>query len=560
MVTIAAYARVSTKHDDQENSLEAQKRYYTTYADDKPGMELYDLYYDSISATGWKKRKGFRRMLYDAGLDVGLTERGTMVLELSDREPLFNRIVTKDISRFTRSVTDEEIYRKLRDKGVYVDFTNIGLTTERKADGFTIQIMTAAAQQESEDRSRKTLFGLERSAEQGRIRTRDNFYGYKYHKDTKNLTIKEDEAEIVRLIYQLYTDGMGLRNILKHFDVHNIKRNGKRFAQTSINRILKNPAYKGLLIRNKMESPLVFSSKKSAIEKPKEVWEVHEGIIPAIMDESMWQAAQDVRRTRLNQDRRGIKSQFGRYSGKIICEQCGKSYVQNRDKRGNLFMNCATKKSLGKKSCSSRNIRNDMLDDAVNEFIDTGLEDTVNEFKANYVTKLNELKDELSGMIDNQKLQQSNTIKSKLEELEERKSRLGTLFVMGNFNEEKLISLSAEIDSEYQALLISYNQATYSNEDIKKEIDDVNKTIRELKNFSVGKEVDIDNIMGMISSITVLEFMGTDSGKIQNNKSGMIFKFEFKIFERLNQIVEKYKTMGKINTENTIHVMKNFQR
>lgn len=557
VVNIGAYARVSTKKDDQENSLEAQKDYYLRYADDKEGMELYNLYHDSISATGWKKRKGFIQMLHDAGLDVNVTERGTMVLELSDREPLFNRIVTKDISRFTRSVTDEDIFRKLKDKGVFVDFTNVGLTTERKADGFTIQIMTAAAQQESEDRSRKVLFGLERSAEKGRIRTRDNFYGFKYHVDTKTLTVKEDEAVIVRLIYQLYIDGLGLRNILKHLEKHNIKRDGVPFSQTTVNRILKNPAYKGLLVRNKMESPLVFSSKKTATQKPEEVWKIHQDIIPAIVDADTWQKAQEVRKTRLNQDRKGVKPQFGRYSGKIICEQCGKSYVQNRDKNGNLFMNCATKKALGKSTCSSRNIRNDLIDNAVNEFIETGLEDTISEFKKSYVASLNILKDELRGMIDNQKLEDSEKLKKSLDELSAKKDRLGTLYVMGNFSLEKLEEMSQEIDREFELVNNKYQQVTLSNVEIKSEIEEVNRTIKELRSFSVEKDIGIDSIMSMISSISVQEFKGV-SNSSKTSKGGMIFKFEFKVFEKLNRIVDKYKTMGKVNTENTISIMKEY--
>ncbi|MEK4006107.1 recombinase family protein [Paenibacillus sp. FSL H3-0333] len=557
MIKVCAYARVSTKKDDQENSLEAQKDYYLSYADDKEGMELYNLYHDSISATGWKKRKGFIQMLHDAGLDVTVTERGTMVLELSDREPLFNRIVTKDISRFTRSVTDEEIFRKLKDKGVFVDFTNVGLTTQRKADNFTIQIMTAAAQQESEDRSRKVLFGLERSAEKGRIRTRDNFYGYKYHVDTKTLTIKENEAAIVRLIYQLYIDGLGLRNILKHFERHNIKREGIPFSQTTVNRILKNPAYKGLLVRNKMESPLVFSSKKTATQKPEEEWKVHQDVIPAVVDADMWQKAQDARKTRLNQDRKGVKTHFGRYSGKIVCVQCGKMYVQNRDKNGCLFMNCATKKALGKSSCSARNIRNDLIDSAVNEFIETGLEDTISEFKKSYVLSLNKLKDELRGMIDNQKLEDSEKIKKSLDELSAKKDRLGDLYVMGNFSLEKLEEMSKGINREFELLNNSYEQATLSNAEIKNEIEEVNRTIKELKSFSVEKNLGMDIIMSMVSSISVQEFKGISKSD-RKSKGGIIFKFEFKVFEKLNKIVDKYKMMGKLDTENTISIMREY--
>lgn len=349
MIKLAAYCRVSTssEQNNQKNSLETQIKYYTNYANDNENMEIFKVYHDSLSGTGWEKRKGFREMLYDAGLDIGVTEAGTEVLELINREPLFNRIVTKDISRYSRNVSDNRIFNLLKDKGVYVDFTNANLSTENSSEELNLQILATFSQRESKDRSEKVLFGLKESAKNARIRTRDNFYGFRLNKQlntliklpdgtevlSNSLEIVEKEAEVVRTIYDLYTTGgLGLRQIVRHLKDNGVLRNGKPFAQTTINRILSNPAYKGVLVRNKMASPLVFSSMKSSTFRDEKEWQVFNDRIPAIVTAEIFDKAQEVRGGRLSEKRRDVKKHQGRYSGKIKCGKCGKAYVQNRDK------------------------------------------------------------------------------------------------------------------------------------------------------------------------------------------------------------------------------------
>ncbi|ULO09687.1 recombinase family protein [Paenibacillus sp. 19GGS1-52] len=571
MITVAAYGRVSTKHDDQLNSLQAQINYYSNYTNDKENMQLHKVYHDTLSATRWEKRKGFRELLHDAGLDIATSDKGTIMIELSDRKPLFNRILVKDISRFTRNVNDNRIFTLLRDKGVYIDFTNMNLSTENMSEETMLQIMMVFSQRESQDRSEKVLFGLKESAKNGRIRMKDNFYGYRLNKEldtlitlpdgtqvlSNSLEIVPEEAEIVRMIYGLYIEGNGLRKILQYLEANGILRDGKPFSQTTINRMLNNPAYKGVLVRNKMESPLVFSNKKSATLKDEKEWEIFENRIPAIVDADTFANAQKARGGRINQDRKGIKTQHGKYSGKIKCEKCGKGYVQNRDRHGNLFMNCATRKTKGVAVCSAKNVRNDLIDVAVNEFIGTGLEETIMNFKKSYTVELNNLKKELYGKIDNQQIRESEALQLKIKDVMERKERLGMLFVMGNFNEETLQKMAAEIDMEYESLSQKYQRTILSNEELQEEIKDIDDTIKSLKDFKFNKEVTGDTIMNLISSIGVMNYSGIDNvtSNESNNNEGFIFTFEFKMFERLNQIVEKYKLMGKVHTENTISVI-----
>ncbi|OMD20335.1 hypothetical protein BSK48_14050 [Paenibacillus odorifer] len=576
MVKIAAYARVSTSSEftNQKNSLKTQIEYYQSYANDKEEMELYKIYHDSLSGTGWEKRKGFREMLYDAGLNIGVTEAGTEVLELSNRRPLFNRIVTKDISRFTRNVADDRIFKLLKDKGVYVDFTNAQLSTEKSSEEMMLQILATFSQRESKDRSEKVMFGLTESAKKGHIRMKDNLYGYRLNKElntlitlpdgtkalTNTLEIIHKEAEVVRKIYQLYIEGNGLRKILQYLETSNILRDGKHFSQSTINRILCNPMYKGTLVRNKLAAPLVFSNKKSATLKDEKEWNTFEDRFPAIVDEETFEKAQHARLGRLNQNRKGIKTQYGKYSGKVICKNCGKSYVQNTDKFGKLFMNCATKKAKGSKACSAKNIKNDWLDEAVNAFLGTSIENSILLFKNSYIYELKNFKLELYGGIDNQKLEEAEKLKLKIEEVAERKIRLGTLYVMGNFDEITLKEMATQLDIEHRILTEKYQHCILSNEGIEEAIKEIDDTINNIKRFSLLNELtDENDLMSQISKIYIEETHGTiylkdDMSSDSDSKHKLHFLFEFKLFERLNKIVEKYKAIGKIHTDNIITV------
>ena len=103
---VAAYARVSTEQDTQQNSYEAQIDYYTNYIKGKPDWEFVGIYADEgISGTSYKNRSGFNRMIDDA-------KAGKIDL-----------ILTKSISRFSRNTVDSlTVTRELKAKGVEVYF------------------------------------------------------------------------------------------------------------------------------------------------------------------------------------------------------------------------------------------------------------------------------------------------------------------------------------------------------------------------------------------------------------------------------------------------------
>ena len=148
---LAAYCRVSTDKEDQLNSLEAQKQFFTEYTQ-RTGDVLVRLYADEgISGTKIKNRKEFLRMMKDA-------EQG-----------LFDMVVVKDISRFARNTVDLlQNIRKLKSLGIETQFLTANMTSMGNSE-FVLTIFGALAQEESANTSKRVKFGKKLNAEKGRV-------------------------------------------------------------------------------------------------------------------------------------------------------------------------------------------------------------------------------------------------------------------------------------------------------------------------------------------------------------------------------------------------------
>ena len=129
---VTFYARVSTDKDEQINSLENQVQYYTELIQSKPSWAFVPGYVDEgISGTSTKKRDSFLRMIADA------------------KAGRFDFIITKEISRFSRSTLDSIRYtQELLEHGVGVLFQNDNINTLDSDSEFRLVVMAGVAQDE----------------------------------------------------------------------------------------------------------------------------------------------------------------------------------------------------------------------------------------------------------------------------------------------------------------------------------------------------------------------------------------------------------------------------
>ena len=139
-VRAAAYCRVSTDREDQINSAEAQRAFFSAYIKEHENWISAGIFADEgLSGTSTARRTAFNRMLC-------LARAGEIDL-----------ILTKEVSRFARNTVDTlTIIRELKTIGVGVIFLNDGIDTRENDGEFRLTIMASVAQEES----RKIFFPI----------------------------------------------------------------------------------------------------------------------------------------------------------------------------------------------------------------------------------------------------------------------------------------------------------------------------------------------------------------------------------------------------------------
>ena len=165
---VAGHARVSTDHDDQFTSYEAQVDYYTNYIKALNDWQFAGLYTDEgITGTNIKKRESFKRMVKDA-LDGKI-----------------DLIVTKSVSRFARNTVDSlTTIRKLKEHGTECFFEKENIWTFDSKGELLITIMSSLAQEESRSISENCTWSQRRRFADGKVTVPfKRFLDYDHGKD-----------------------------------------------------------------------------------------------------------------------------------------------------------------------------------------------------------------------------------------------------------------------------------------------------------------------------------------------------------------------------------------
>ena len=222
---VAAYCRVSTESDEQDMSFESQIRYYTNRITNNPEWEFAGIYAEKASGTDFSKRDEFNRMIQYA------------------KAGKINYILIKSISRFGCNILPFlKHLNELTQIGVVIYFEAEDIRTDDPDMERTISIIAAIAQGESQRKSMDIKWGLQRNCEKGKVQlNHSQFLGYKKD-ENGNLIVVEEEAKIVRLIFDLYLQGNGCRKIKKFLEEQSIKTvTGKDIWSTAtIDRMLSN--------------------------------------------------------------------------------------------------------------------------------------------------------------------------------------------------------------------------------------------------------------------------------------------------------------------------------
>ncbi|HPY84959.1 MAG TPA: recombinase family protein [Ruminococcus flavefaciens] len=303
---VAGYARVSTDSEEQQTSYEARVSYYTEYIQKRADWEFAGVYTDQgISATNTKHRDGFNRMIADA-LDGKI-----------------DLIVTKSVSRFARNTVDSlTTVRKLKEKGVEVYFEKENIYTLDSKGELFITIMSSLAQEESRSISENVTWGQRKRMVDGKVTMPyGRFLGYRKGEDGLPEIVPE-EAEVVRLIYKSFMEGMSYYKIAKMLMGMEIPApaGGEKWHRRTVESILTNEKYKGSALLQK-KFTVDFLTKKQ---------KVNEGEVPQYFVEHSHDAIIAPEEYELVQAeierRKGLGKEYsGRsiFSAKLVCSCCG---------------------------------------------------------------------------------------------------------------------------------------------------------------------------------------------------------------------------------------------
>ena len=463
---IACYCRVSTEKESQVDSLENQKLFFKEYAE-KNNYEIYNIYADwGISGTKLKNRIEFNNLMKDA------------------KKHLFDLVVVKDVSRFARNTVDLlQNIRILKDLNINVNFITANMTSMGDSE-FVLTVFGALAQEESNNISKRVKFAKKLNAEKGRVP--NIVYGYdKIKGDYFNLHINEEEANVVKQIFNLYLNNYGCSKISMILNGQGYKtKRGCNFSINAIERIIKNPIYTGKIINRKQEVENFLTGKRKELDESE--WIVVEKPELRIISDKTFNKANEMYKKASNYMKNHpitTKRNTSKYilSGLLRCSECGYGFKRFPKERGHkeTYWKCKGRNTEGSDYCPNltKVYEKDIL-----KIIQTNFNDIIKNKEKFTKDVYKKYKDKYSTQLKN-----ISFYKKQLKEKEKRK--------------EKFIEM-------YQNEIIDMKDLKERTKILNNDINELEKTIHSIENIENNKDVEkeIDtffkNIQKCINNMT----------------------------------------------------------
>lgn len=340
------YARFSSDMQ-REESIDAQVRACTAYAQSK-GYNIIDTYIDEAkSGRDVTKRDAYNQMLADA------------------MEDKFDVIIFHKVDRNSRN---ELNYFKFKDKleklGICYEYAAQHIDALSPEGQMMETMMVGMAAYYSRNLAKETKKGLNENAYKAQFNGGYAPFGYKIV--DKHYVIDEQEAEAIRLIFDLYISGHGYKDICIILATKDYTtRNGKPFGKNSLYDIIGNEKYCGTYTFNK--SPRKNGGRNMHAKSRPDDFIRLEDAIPPIVSKDIFQQAQA--RRRINKARPAFKSKVNYLlSGKILCGHCGQAmggHSVTPRKKMYSYYGCLTKDRVPLQNCPQKTIRKEDVEEAV---------------------------------------------------------------------------------------------------------------------------------------------------------------------------------------------------
>lgn len=362
------YSRLSRDEDSEMNSLGNQQRILDEYAVSNDYEIVGSSFDDNVSGMHFN-REGIDQI-------TNAVENG-----------LIDAVIVKDLSRLGRHRTQTAMFIDyLRENDVKVLSITENIDTSNEEDELLIGFKGILNDMYARDISRKIRAGYLQKQKDGIVIIPP--FGYFKDKNTDEVLIVEEHAEIVRKIFELYVSGYGLKAIAKELNeqghrspgYYQEKLLGKKLGynkpeiahrflweNTAVKRILINEFYCGTLICHKS-----YTNKINKIRKdlPEEEHFRHDNFVPAIVSREIWEQAQFLLE---NKKKKNVRASSGkphhRYTGLIKCGDCGSCFIckrrrwRNKPERYEYI--CNGYHRYGKEQCTPHTIGEEVLDELI---------------------------------------------------------------------------------------------------------------------------------------------------------------------------------------------------
>lgn len=354
---VAAYARVSTEHERQLSSIAAQVSYYSHLIQSTPGWDYVGVFIDEgITGTSTKHRDGFKLLMDTAragGIDV---------------------ILTKSISRLARNTVDLlDAVRELKALGVAVRFERERIDT-LSADGeLLLTLLASFAQEESRSLSHNVKWAIRNRYKNGGT---NSFVVYGYSWANGQFTIIDDEAEIVRLLFSNFLEGISPEKTAAILNDQGVRsRGGGRFYGSVFRRMLENERYKGCQMLQKMYRPAIQAPTCALNDGELPRYWVEQAL-PPIIDKSVFDAVQaEIAHRREIGPAATPSKNTGVFTGRICCGACGKNYQRKtrtyKSGTSYKFWRCWSACTGNGNPCRGHNLRETLLEHACADMLGT---------------------------------------------------------------------------------------------------------------------------------------------------------------------------------------------
>ena len=474
-IRLAAYCRVSSDSSDQLHSFAAQIKYYSEYCKRHPEYKFVDIYADEgITGTSMEKRDDFRRMLRDC------------------KKGLIDRIIVKSMSRFARN-TEEMLtaLRALEQMEVSVYFEEQGLDTKSMNSEMFATFPGMIAQQESVSISQNMRWSYKKRMESGEFNCCAPAYGF----DLINgkLVINETEAAVIRRIFDLYLQGIGMQTIANILNDEGVRRQygREKWHHTTVNYILNNERYKGDALLQKQITTQTLPFKKQLNHGEQPMYYV-ENSNPAIVSRETYEAVQALIKSRQPSCKRKAKNYP--LTRMLLCPDCGHTF-RRQVVNGTAYWLCAAK-ATNKTDCAWRRVKEDEVYAAFNLMI-RKVQANREYLLSTLIRQLEELQYRTTGS-----QQQIKEIDREIADLTAQNLVLSRLHGKGVLNAADYTAQSDVLENKITELRIE-RRAKITDSDENEMLEELKMLNDILKEVEIGIDFDAELFEQTVDSITV---------------------------------------------------------